>query len=379
MLCCNYWVLVLWKTSDSTPTSIQRLTRGFGASTITSMGAKKDIGRARRRWEQQVGPALAANATIERYRGTLDDRELTARSDFLAYKEIAQALDEWYAHGRPTYLVDNDLTNELAATPLPDGETPHEVFLRRPHETGLFVFAEPRLHPVAIEEGQPPAIIVFRSMLVTQQEGVDIRDVRMPNIRLTAIGSELETGRTLSITFGIPLGECWDIVPGGEERIRLSGPTGVDLHALHNFDRSNTLAGNYPTTPGSIDDWTPLSDLFHLGVNLMLYVSASEPDMVEIPEPVVAGRRVGPAHPPTVYHLGYRIGSALRAARAASSSAAGLGGTVTPHLRRAHWHRFWTGPRDGERKLVLKWVAQTFVNPDGSEYVPAVRPLPRSA
>jgi hypothetical protein len=29
-----------------------------------------------------------------------------------------------------------------------------------------------------------------------------------------------------------------------------------------------------------------------------------------------------------------------------------------PHYRRAHWHHFWTGPRNvpGERKLILKWL-----------------------
>lgn len=32
-----------------------------------------------------------------------------------------------------------------------------------------------------------------------------------------------------------------------------------------------------------------------------------------------------------------------------------------PHIRRAHWHNFWTGPKDGDRKLVLKWLAPSFV------------------
>jgi hypothetical protein len=34
-----------------------------------------------------------------------------------------------------------------------------------------------------------------------------------------------------------------------------------------------------------------------------------------------------------------------------------------PHPRRGHWHHFWTGPGAdiAARKLVLKWVAPTFV------------------
>lgn len=32
-----------------------------------------------------------------------------------------------------------------------------------------------------------------------------------------------------------------------------------------------------------------------------------------------------------------------------------------PHMRRGHWHNFWTGPRDGDRKLVLHWIPPTFI------------------
>lgn len=36
--------------------------------------------------------------------------------------------------------------------------------------------------------------------------------------------------------------------------------------------------------------------------------------------------------------------------------------TPAPHMRRAHYHHFWAGPLDGERKLICHWVAPTFVN-----------------
>ena len=34
-----------------------------------------------------------------------------------------------------------------------------------------------------------------------------------------------------------------------------------------------------------------------------------------------------------------------------------------PHMRRGHWHHFWTGPMDSaqDRKLVLKWLPPIFV------------------
>lgn len=43
-----------------------------------------------------------------------------------------------------------------------------------------------------------------------------------------------------------------------------------------------------------------------------------------------------------------------------------------PHVRRAHWHSFWTGPRDGDRKLVLRWLPPTPVNVTEAEQLPAV-------
>ena len=40
------------------------------------------------------------------------------------------------------------------------------------------------------------------------------------------------------------------------------------------------------------------------------------------------------------------------------------GGTPkSPHSRRGHWHHFWTGAKNSDdRKLILKWIAPTFIN-----------------
>lgn len=341
------------------------------------MSAKKDIARAKRRWEQQVGPALTATATLARYRGTLTHRDPARHPQYRDYTMVAVAIDRWVSDGRATYLVDDDLTDELRATPLPDGETPHEVFRRRPHTTGLFVFATPPVHSVWIDD--TPTAVAFDAILVSELADTDRLGNAGTSLRLTAIGHDPETGRTLSITFTIPLGEFWEKGDEDGDWVRLSGPTTVNLEALHAFDRDNALSGRYPTTRNTIEEWSTLADLFHLGVNLMLYVSATEPDLEEVPVPTVSGRRVLSPRSPAVHRLGFRVGAVLRAARAASSDSTGTGGGVTPHLRRAHWHRYWTGPRTGERRLVLRWVSQTFVNADQADFPPAVRPLSKSA
>lgn len=47
---------------------------------------------------------------------------------------------------------------------------------------------------------------------------------------------------------------------------------------------------------------------------------------------------------------------------------------LAPHVRRGHWHTYWTGKKDGseKRKLVLKWIPFTYVNVEESGELPTV-------
>ena len=70
------------------------------------------------------------------------------------------------------------------------------------------------------------------------------------------------------------------------------------------------------------------------------------------------------------YKVGIRIGAALRRAdhRQAShpgTSTGGSGTTKRSHTRRGHWHHYWTGPKQGQRDLILKWTAPTVIHPEG--------------
>lgn len=41
-----------------------------------------------------------------------------------------------------------------------------------------------------------------------------------------------------------------------------------------------------------------------------------------------------------------------------------------PHVRRAHWHHYWTGARESaERCLVLKWIPPVFVGGASADIV----------
>lgn len=65
---------------------------------------------------------------------------------------------------------------------------------------------------------------------------------------------------------------------------------------------------------------------------------------------------------PTVWETAYRMGAALRRALRDHENSSAGGGTPhaspRPHIRRAHFHSFWTGRLDQpeERKLILKWI-----------------------
>lgn len=112
----------------------------------------------------------------------------------------------------------------------------------------------------------------------------------------------------------------------------------------------------------------PLSGL----VSVLLYLCADEAEIEERRDPppkVVRGKKrpIAPAaKAPVVHPCGYRIGARLELAqrRARSEGAEVAGATVAPHIRRAHWHRYWTGPRDGERRVVLRWLSPILVGLD---------------
>lgn len=103
---------------------------------------------------------------------------------------------------------------------------------------------------------------------------------------------------------------------------------------------------------------------------LILYLCSDEPDVDDLKEPGVAPYRATPKktkkgfklfapHKLRTWTVGRKLGEQLREAASHAKSTG-----KSPHLRRAHWHGYWLGPRDGERQFKYKWLPPIFVSPD---------------
>lgn len=96
------------------------------------------------------------------------------------------------------------------------------------------------------------------------------------------------------------------------------------------------------------------------------------------PRKTKSGLRIFAPDKPTTWDVGLRIGAALR--RAYHDEQTHQGGSHNaprPHIRRAHWHAYWTGARmeEDKRKRQVKWLPPIAVNAELGEMVPTVRPV----
>lgn len=93
------------------------------------------------------------------------------------------------------------------------------------------------------------------------------------------------------------------------------------------------------------------------------------------------GLRLFPAEKPSIWETGYRIGRTLEAARrdrqSRSEARGGTHESPEPHIRNAHWHGFWKGPRNypERRRLEVRWMPPIpvgFKSGDPEEVIPTI-------
>ena len=146
---------------------------------------------------------------------------------------------------------------------------------------------------------------------------------------------------------------------GGDFRYgdRVIVNTGDKIYALCQFSISKTIEL-------MLDDTPVMKYPTELVANGVAYLCSANADIVAVYKPKKEKRRnnAKKRSQATWHEVGYRIGAELRNyMRVKYERGEKTGRTVRPHMRRAHWHHYWIGPRNGERRLVLKWVAPTMV------------------
>ena len=134
-----------------------------------------------------------------------------------------------------------------------------------------------------------------------------------------------------------------------------------------NGDRLNSVATRYFSEVAS-------AGCVEQAINLLLYICAygfhgsdGEDGSVEPRRPEASktkkGWRLYPAKRVTYHMLGEDIGLAIRAHAEKTASAHGMHAGPRPHVRRAHWHGYWYGPKKAEasdknskRCFKLRWL-----------------------
>jgi len=119
-------------------------------------------------------------------------------------------------------------------------------------------------------------------------------------------------------------------------------------------------------------------DASGLVVNLIAYIAAANADIEKRPTPQKNSLHNNGVKkkPVTNWDVGFRIGPAIEKAfsdkeSSLTGSTGGGHASPRPHIRAAHWHHYWTGPKDNQ-VLSLRWVSQAFVNCTDSENLPVV-------
>ena len=265
-----------------------------------------------------------------------------------------------WRYSRSVYRFDPDVYRELIETPF-SGEIPEEVLLRLP-EWSVFV-----------EMQGEAASGFFASLDFFSREETDLLLVFCMGEHLLPYNVKLSCG-TVEGSFVRSMKEFEEMVAETDGRKE-------KYEKLLGGKLSDFVIG------GGVDDVREQYEkvlgkdlsLVKKALSLVLYICSDEAEIRDrdapdwepgFPRPkITKGKeRLFPADRNRIVEVGRELGARLREGAVRSEPGAPTGRTVRPHLRRGHWHGFWTGPRKENRdqqKFVLKWLPPLFVHGRG--------------
>lgn len=254
----------------------------------------------------------------------------TERED---WARIVAAVGAW-RQGRSIYRVEAETAAALADTDLPD-EIPAQALLELP-EWGLYLTGM---------DTEPPLNGAFIHL--------DWNFTRhRPELWIVAdLGGELDLLVSVPLFLDHP-----SLTASLEHAIRTAGPAEPQSDDVVDLDASDFLPEG--------DDYRSLLGIVRPIVAALLYICSTEPDIVDPDRPGARPRRAArPAAQPQVWEVGYRISTALRQARIDHGAQEGHHNSPVAHLRRAHWHTYWMGPKSDpdQRRTELRWISPVLV------------------
>lgn len=274
----------------------------------------------------------------------MDDRTIQSASYLLSNVNRLAAYSSWRV-SKGIYRFDPDLYRELLITPF-DGNLPTDV-LTRISEYCLYV--------------ETPDMFLGDEVIHGFYYRLDFNE----DVDCYIAGFLLDTDpnpRPISIQLG-----SWTLAEGLERNTKdiienATGPLTVDPNLTHKFVM-----------------------LVKPFLNLILYICSENAEIGDgkktpgFPKMVKTkkGTKMFIPGGPTVWDVGLRIGAALRRAREVERRENGdPQRSVRPHIRRAHWHKYWIGSKklkDGvARRFVHNWIPPIPVKVEDYDKLPAV-------
>ena len=291
-------------------------------------------------------------------------RQMTEENQDYVRRSVSdvQLALNWERH-RVAYSVDPGLHQALRDTDPGGTLIPPQVLRQLPHDDPIFLL--PHGVPVVVGNGEPGVMrAFFLRGLGTGQFSISTADERATHYQLCALTS-------LGPPDAAP--HDWDL---SGVSVPLDQPFTVDSVAHLSASRWDSRGSDR----GSLDQiqaWT--RTILEVCLPVVMYCCSVNADTqldtgrTITVRPRKNGKRQAEKDvaPTRTYNLGYRVGPILTKAAErrteivhAGSLDVGTAKRRRPHIRRAHWHTYWYGPRDGVRTPKLKWVEMRIVNED---------------
>ena len=266
-----------------------------------------------------------------------------------------------WRYSRSVYRFDPDVYRELVETPF-SGEIPQEVLLRLPEWS------------VYVEMQEETVSGFFASLDFGSPERAELLFVFCQDERLVPFNIRLSSG-TIEDSFAQTLKE-FEALVGENNELKADCTKVLGKDSLH-----IKLKGG---VDGVREECTEILGkdlkLVKKALSLILYICSDEAEIRDrdtpdwepgFPRPKMTKgqERLFPADRNRIVDVGQELGAMLREGAAHGEPGAPTGRTVRPHLRRGHWHGFWTGPRKENRdlqKFVLKWLPPIYVHGRGA-------------